>query len=255
MWITLGTGTSGAGVIAGSAGTTKMTQVACFTGSLPPSLVSTYISRFVVNMGLGAATNGGHVGCFFKLGSTTTVANVATTFGGFHIFRSNDGNGNPTAASAVLISNSTTTSGASSGAGAMQCGVFGAGVFTTVYPLTVNVGASGTWPTISQGATNAVPPLGGNNSLQSGTLTNGVVTVFPSMIFDGVGKFSAFSAVSAQNDIGVGVTASLAIVGTTALTFMSVGYAFGGTLYLGNASGDAAPLANAISLTYLVPWF
>ena len=217
MLITVGTGSNGSGTINGSAGSTKMTQVACFNDGAPLSTSNAYTSRYVWNPSLG------YLGVCFKIGASTN--NIPdNSIGGFVLFRTNDTSGNPTGVATVLISNSTsTTTGLSTVlTGCMQCMAYSGGVSAAIYP-TLNATNSTLWTT-GNTAVNSVFSFG-----LTSTYENGTAFVFPIFTIDPAIKFSAYNAVASNSDFPLGNTASFAIVGGTALTFVSCGKMFGGT--------------------------
>lgn len=212
MWITVGAGTNGSGTIAGSAATSKMTQVACFTGAAAASLVTAYTSRFVWN-----ATYG-YCGVAFKLGATS--ANV--TIGGFVLLRSNDGNGAATGTSIQLISNSTTSSGnnVASTAACMQCMTWSAGAGNAVYPATIGNGVY--WiAAVPNGSTSAMP------FVATSTINAGQAFILPGYITNPNFSISAYLGLVEIAECPIGNTISAAIIGSTALTFLNVGTPIG----------------------------
>jgi hypothetical protein len=217
MLITVGTGSSGSGTINGSAGSTKMTQVACFNDSAPYSTSTAYTSRYVWNPSLG------YLGVCFKIGASAN-GTADNSIGGFVLFRTNDTSGSPTGVATVLISNSTsTTTGVSTVAtGCMQCMAYSGGVSAAIYP-TLNANNSTFWIAGTPTTVNNIFPFG-----LTSTYENGTAFVFPIFTIDPVIKFSAFNAVASNNDFPLGNTASFAVVGGTALTFISCGKMFGG---------------------------
>ncbi len=219
MWITVGAGTNGSGTIAGTAATSKMTQVACFTGAAAASLITAYTSRFVWN-----ATYG-YCGVAFKLNAT--AANV--TIGGFILLRSNDGNGVATGTSIQLISNSDTSSGnnSSSVAACMQCMTWSAGAGAAVYPATIANGLYWLAATPT-GSTTAMP------FAATSTLNAGQAFILPGYITNPNFSLSAYLGLVEITECPIGNTISAAIVGSTALTFLDVGAPFGGAGFGGS---------------------
>ena len=216
FWITLGAGSNGSGTINGSAATSAMTQLACCGNAALASTITTYTSRYCVNMTLG------FVGVAFKQGAQL-AANTNVCFGGFTIFRPSDNSGNPLGTAAVMITNSNTTTGTTF-CGIMQCLTYSAGVGSAVYP-TLSLANSALFGStgISSGTDFPGVPFG-----LTTTLENGTVFAFPIYTMDPVIRFNAFLAYALQTDIAVGNTVSMAIVGSTALTFLAVGYPWGG---------------------------
>lgn len=219
MWITVGQGTNGAGTIAGSAATTKMTQVACFCGAVPASLVTAYTSRYVWN------STYGFCGLAFKYGA---VANAC--IGGFLLYRSNDSTGAATGSAIILISNNTTTTGSTTvtAVGAMQCLVPANSV---VYP-TLNASNSLQWA--GGGGTASIMPF-----TLSSTLFGSNTNVIPTYYMQPALSFSAYVGLGLASELSIGSTASLAIVGSTPLTFISAGAMFGATGLCGFSIGSA----------------
>jgi hypothetical protein len=206
MWATVGTGTNGAGVINGSAGTTAMTQVACFTGAAPASTSTAYNSYYCYN------STYGFLKIVFKTGAT--AANI--TFGQLYVFRSNSTAGAANGAGVMLIANSVSTTGATAvqNTGNMQCATYGSGVFTSISPSSLTVANCGCWPALQTGATTTIP-FGLTSTLQ-----NGVITIPPAYYFvSGQLSFSAFIGVGLVADLSIGSTVSMAIIGATQLTF------------------------------------
>ena len=209
IWITLGQGTNGAGTIAGVAGTTKMTQV-CSIGSAPVSLVTAYPSYYSYN-------------------ATTATCLVAMKFGAvanayllqFYIHRSNNSAGAPTATSVSLYMH---------GYSAVSYGTvyYNQGNQQTlnyansvVYP-TLAVGNSCQWPAIPQNATAALQIYGLSSTLESST-----VFIFNGFYFNPAFNYSAFIGVAMVSDIANGTTVSTTLVGTEAVTMISLQGFFG----------------------------
>lgn len=217
MWITVGFGTSGAGVITGSDGVTRTTRVACFSGTAPISLTTPYVSRFCYNPTLG------FLGLVHKIGSTANTAN-----GAFFLFRTNDNAGASTNNGIVLMTSSFATTGMQGGAtGFMQVLSQSQAV---VYPL------GPAYPTLQQSACQSWGAgLGSYNADQNtlfnlaNTIANGVVFVFPIYTIDPTIRYSAFMGEVLPADIPLNTSISAAIVGATALTLLNVGTPFGAT--------------------------
>lgn len=233
VWITVGAGTNGAGTIAGVAGTSRMTQVAAFTGNLPSSLITAYTSRFNYNATLG------YLGLCFKLGSIG-VSGIGSQLptGSIILCRTSDSSGSPTSNAVALITNSTTTAGIQTAAsGCMQCMTWTSGAGSTIYP-TINSTNSGLWLSF---AGNFVFGL-------AATLENSIAFVPPIYTMDPGLKFNAFNGVALLGDFPQGNTASFAMVGATPLTFISLGSAFGNT-----GTGGFGGTTNA-NLTFCMLW-
>lgn len=229
MWVTVGAGTNGSGTIAGTAATSRMTQVACFTGNAPASLITAYTSRYVYNSTFG------YLGLAFKYGSI--AANLPT--GSVLLFRTNDASGNATANAVVLLTNSATNVGLQTAAsGAMQCMTWnGSGVGSTIFP------------TLS--ATNSLLWLSFTGVFVFGlaaTLENSIAFITPIYTMDPGLKFNAYNGVGLLGDFPLGNTASFAMVGSTALTFISLGTCFGNS-----GAGGFGGVTNA-NLTFCMMW-
>jgi hypothetical protein len=112
----------------------------------------------------------------------------------------------------------------------------------TVYPTTLNQNNSNFWPAVNGGPGTAASFAG-----LATTLENGTVFVFPTITIDPVFRFSALLGIGLANDIPLGVTSpAFAIIGSTTITFLSVGLPFGGT------TGFAS--INSALITLLIPW-
>jgi hypothetical protein len=211
LYITLGTGSNGAGTING----TTMTRVAaCSTSSVPSSNVTNYVSRYCYDTVTGTCWMG------FKYGGNSAVA--YGTCAGFIIYRSVDNTGAPTATSVHLVTNSGTTSGSASSAGVVQILNYVNSVAETIQ---ANNNFTGLVP-FNSGATGA-------GSAASGTVTGGNGQVFPGFQWArtatsfGLGLTNAHAACAA-NDISLGSTTTVTILGSTSITYMSAGNPFGG---------------------------
>ena len=228
MWIVVGAGTNGAGTIAGTAATSRMTQVAVTTTAAPASTVTAYTSRYVYNSSLG------YCGMVFKIGAATT--NCA--FGAFMLFRTNDSGGNPTTNAVALITNYVNTTGITNNtSGAMQCMTWNSGAGSTIYP------------TLS--SSNSILWLALGTSFPFGlttTLENSTAFVTPIYTMDPGLKFSAYNGVALVADFPLGNTATYAMIGSTTLTFISVGVCFG------NPSGGGFGGINNVNLTFCMLW-
>lgn len=216
-WITVGTSTNGAGVINGSAGSTKMTQVACFQPGAPVSTITSYPSYYCYNPTYG----------FLKASFKVGANGAGLSWGQIYLYRSNTNGGAANGLGVMLIANSATTTGVSVGSdvGAQQCAAFGNGVFTSVTPSTPVQAACAGW---------SISNAGGTGVFQGGlttTLVNGVINPLPTLYYlPGDYAFSAFLAVGLVADVAIGATVSFAIIGSTPLTFvMDAGGAVGNT--------------------------
>lgn len=233
MWVTVGAGTNGAGVVTGTAGTSKMTQVACFGGGAPVSTVTSYTSRYVYNSMYG------YLGMSFKQGAAGAGISGAA-FGGLVLFRTNDNGGNAIANAICLITSSNTTTGnATSTCGVMQCMTWSNGAGSTVYP-TLSSTNSILWATLP-GTASFIFGL-------TTTLENSTAFITPIYTIDPSIRFSAYNGVGLLNDFPLGNTASYAMIGSTALTFISVGCPFGST------NGEFAGNTGGVNFTFCMLW-
>lgn len=203
MWITLGQGSNGSGTLTGN-----LTQrCAANSGAAATSLTTSYTSRFIVNMTLG------YVGLAWKIGSQGT--NVGS--GAFMIFRSNDSSGAPTGDSINLITNNVSVTGSAS-----QTGQYVGYSYLTssqVPPGVLSAASSGSWLGASH---NAGYPFG----LTSSAFSGNSYTV-PVYYLTPVPSISAYNCCALDAEVPVGTTISEAVVGATALTFVSVGRPWG----------------------------
>jgi hypothetical protein len=211
MWITLGQGTNGAGTIAGSAGSARMTIVPCGSGQAPLSTSTAYPSYYCYNSTLGTCL------VAMKFGSM-----VATAFGmGFYIHRSNNSAGAPTGTSVTLYSSAA---GATSyGPAAYNCGV----------QQTLNYANNLVYPTISAAASTQWPAIPHNDNLASGiyglssTLEASTVFIFPVYYLNPAIGFSAFMGLALTTDIANGTTVTTVLVGSQSVTLISLECLFG----------------------------
>ena len=212
MWITVGQGTNGAGVIAGTAGTTKMAQVASFSNTAVTSTGTAYNSYFCYNAVYGTCL------IDFKVGS---INSGIAAKGGFYLYRSNDTGGNATGTSISLVSNgqSATAVGLSGGTSGFQQTLNFAGA--QVYPTTFTSGTNGAmWQWLPGTTAN---PYGLTTTLENSTLF-----LWPTMILNPAFNFSAYLATGLTADIAVGTTTPpMAIIGTNLISFLSCGNFYG----------------------------
>ena len=214
MWINVGAGTNGSGTIAGTATTSKMTQVACFPGGVPLSISTLYTSNYCANMTYGV------VDCLEKLNSYT----VGALGGGFILFRTSDSGGSPTGNAIVLISNSSTATGSAiaSSINTMQCMTWnGSGVGSTVYGLS-NVYSSVNAPIFAL----------------TTTVESATAFVFPIYTVDPVIRFAAYAGNVYNADIPIGNTFSTAIIGSTPATFLNFGTGIGAAGAIGTQGNN-----------------
>jgi hypothetical protein len=225
MWVTISNAWTSNGTLSGSAGTTAMTRVAAaYGGIVPNSLTTPYISRYCVN------STYGFLGMVFKIGSVVLAADQA--YGGLMIFRTNDGNGNPTSNGVVLLTNGI--------GAAVPSGNYGGCIQiwnqsgSQVYPTGGLTGpACGNWQFLNTytGGPNNTP-----YELVS-TYQGGTVFVMPILTIDPVWRFNAYVGEVFPNDIPIHTSFPAAIIGANALTFLQVGLPFG-SQFLGPYSGS-----------------
>jgi hypothetical protein len=210
IWITLGQGTNGSGTIAGSAGTTKMTQVGS-NGVAPVSTITAYSSYYCYNSTAGT--------CLVAMKSGGGAANAYSI--GFYIHRSNNSSGAPTGTSVSLYSSGYNNS------------VFGISGLNLGHQQTLSYANSVVYPTIGTEVSNSWPTFpqstGGSTAIYnlSTTLESSTVFAFPAMYFNPAFSYSAFLANALAADIADGTTVSITLVGTEALTMISVRGLFG----------------------------
>lgn len=198
MWITTGSGTDGAGTVNGTA----LTRVAAAVGSAPVSTVTNYPSYYCYN-----ATQG-FLGMAFKFGAQSTTSCIA----GFFIFRSVDATGAPTATSVTQITNAANATGNASSLGNVQ--VIDYSTSTAVTPAVTTA-----WGYIPWGMTSTLAGTTGNvfpcfqYALTSTVPASGVTNTM---------------ALAIINEVAVGATVSVTVIGSTTLTYICVGHPFGG---------------------------
>lgn len=206
MWITIGTSWTSSGTLGAAQNGAVTTRVAVLSGVAPASTSVAYVSRYVYN-----ATYG-YLGMVFKIGGITT--NIA--LGSLILYRTSDTNGNSIGNAVALITNSASATGTGNAvsAGTQQCMSYTANV---IYPGTFNTTNGAGWPAIQ-----GIFPAALTSTLEAGT-----IFIFPSYTVDPVIRFSGVVGVASTNDIPVGSTASCAIIGSTAITFLQCGLCFG----------------------------
>lgn len=228
--ITVSSGWASNGTLVGSAGTTSGTRRSVFAGSAPVSTITAYTSRYNWNPTLG------YLGFVFKIGGLTATGALGALF----IYRSNDTGGNPTGTAVVVAANGIGTVGATSAAqvGAMECFQYANGAITSINTLS----ATNSCQWIATQNTSAAMMLGITASI---TLGAGQAVAVPTYYLGPLPTFSAYAAAAFVSEAPVNVTVPIAIIGTTQLTFLSVGQPFG--------SGGIGGLASNI-LSYLMLW-
>lgn len=215
FWITVGAGTNGAGAIAGVAATSKMTQVACGQGIAPISIVTAYTSYYCYNSTFGT--------CLAAMKFGGTVANTYAMM--FYIHRSNNSNGAPTGTSVSMYANSNSTSAVTTAyqAGVQQTLLYASGVGSAVYPTISVTGQGNQWM--------AVPQYPGGTGIAglTSTLESSTVFIFNVLYFNPAWSYSAFMGFALNADIANGVAVNTTLVGTEAVTLISLQYPFGVT--------------------------
>lgn len=204
MWITVGQGSNGSGTLIG----TLLQRCAANNPAVASSLVTSYTSRFCVNMTVG------NVGLAWKIGAQG--ANIGE--GGFQLFRSNDSSGNPSGDSINLYTNNVTATGSGS-----QCGQYVGYSYLTasqVPPGALSAANSGSWLG-SNGTGNGIP-FG-----QTTTAFGGNSYTVPVYYMTPVPSISAYNTVALNTEVPVGNTISEAIVGATLRTLLNVATPWG----------------------------
>jgi hypothetical protein len=228
MWLTVGTSSNGSGTIGSGGGGAVTSRVGVLIGTqLPNSLVTAYTSRYVYV----GTSQCGFLGLFFKYGASTS--NTSIGFGAFLINRTTDSSGNATAAGILVItcSTSATPPGAGLTNGNAQNISF---ANSSIIPATPSNG----WESVS-GQQNWI--VG-----QTTTIVGSTGYVAPVYTVDPVPKFNASLASALIGDFAAFTTSSLALIGSTPMTFMSAAQPFGAN---GFNNGPGAVR------TLLVPWF
>lgn len=209
MWLTVGTGSNGSGTITNGGGGAVTTRVAVSNGSTTLASTTTpFTSRYCY-----LATSGcGILHMEWKYGAVV-AGNTYGAYAGFVIARSNDGNGNATAASVLVLSVG----------------------FSAAYPA--NSAANGYAQLISFGSSIIIPAIPVNgweafdrsaNIYSQATLIEGTTGfTVPIYLLDPVLKYSAYVGTTLVSDFALGTTSTFAIIGTTPITFISSGGIFG----------------------------
>lgn len=197
IWITVGTGSSGAGTITG----TVMTRVCGFSDT-SGNITTNYPSYYCYN-----ATQG-FLGMAFKLG--LTGANEC--LGGFVLYRSVDNTGAPTADGVMLITNSITANVANSGGNA-QCINFNTSALQT---LTI----TNLWGILPFDTTYSLEGSAG--------------MIFPVWQYKGSASSPGWGitnacAMAIDAEISVSSTVTVTVIGALSLTYLNVSNPFGTT--------------------------
>lgn len=211
MIVTVGTGSNGSGTLTGTLTTRRLMTAAASTGNSTTS----FTSRFCYNAALGVFWMA------FKFGMIVGGTGV-TPLGTVIIGRSNDNTGAPTGDGVYCLTCGTSATSVAT-AGAMECLSFDT---NTVYG-----GLSANW--------------GGLPFNTTSTTYLGNVSVIPGWVTWPFFQLSMHLAVGVQAEIAIGSTYSLAMIGATAVTYISVGPPF---------SGTGTVLGYSPSGTLCLPW-
>lgn len=222
IWITIGTGSNGTGTLTG----TLSARVQCAGNTAPVSTSTLYVSRFMYSATLGILWIGDKYGAQVTVGSNGAIM-------GFILSRSNDSTGASTGDAAYMITGCGNGASGGTGNGFMQIVSF---LTSTVYP-------SGTASTAGQNYFTIIPFLLASNAFSSD------VQVYPIFYMTPGINISANVGVANILDVTLGGTFSIALVGSTSVTFIQAGMVHGGsnTGLAGNQSG-------VTSTGFVLPW-
>jgi hypothetical protein len=213
MWITVGQGSNGSGTITG----TLSARTPMCISTAPSSTTTSYVSRFCYNATAGIFWFG------WKYNSNTQLN---STSGGLSLFRDNNAAGASTTNSVTLITNqSTTSAGSTTSIGAVQTYSYLTSAWLTLPSSGINTAVWAVWP---YGLTT--------------TTYSGQVQVVPCFFCTPVLYVSANLAIGLVNEIPLGNTVSMALVGSTSNTYLSAGNPWGN-----NAAAD--PIGGAVGTT------
>lgn len=202
MIITIATGSNGAGTLTGVIGTRVIINGNGYTNN---SAIP-YLTRFVYNPTLGFC------GMSWKIGNS----GAGLAYAGFYIFRSNDNTGAATGDAVMLLTNSNNTSSSNTN-GYMQALSY---LTSSVY------GPSKDWGMMVMGLTST--------AYASGVQVTIIFEMTP------VIQVTAFMCLALLIDIPLHSTFSLAIVGSSPLTFLQVGLSAIGNITSLGALGQSA---------------
>lgn len=199
MWVSISTGTNGAGTLNNLAGATPV-RFLCTSGAAPLSTTISYPSYFCCDQ-----STIGYVGMSWKIGGSTSGYNANSSYGGFHLGRSNDSTGASTGSAVFLLSNAVNNP--TTAWGNMQCYSY---TTTAIYPAASALSAAyqywGIYP--------LAPTV---------TLTGGAVQVMPGMIMTPSIQFTQCIGLCSATEIPPGSTFSSALIGSTARTYIQCG--------------------------------
>ena len=208
MTVQTGTGSNGSGTLTGA--TTQAAQIGL--NSAPISTTTTYTSRYCYN------ATAGFLGVCWKYNSQGLVDQAQ---GGFFISRSNSNTGASTGNSVSQITGGYSTTVYASSSPYIQTINFSNAL---VYPTATNLS--------SQGGLGWAPwPIGAPTTSASGN-----VSVLPTFYSEPDLGVSNNVGQCLESEIAFGSTISVAMVGSTANTYLSIGRATGNT----NAGTNAA---------------
>jgi hypothetical protein len=220
MQIQLGTGSNGSGTLTG----VTTANVALTNNATPSSTTTPYVTRGCYN------TTDGVLWLSWKLNGNG-VTNE--TMGGFMVARSNNSSGVATGDAALLMTNANGTTGAVSSPSYLQ---------SISYLSSLAFAPNNAWGVVPFNVTSSL--FGGNTQ------------VGPCFQYTPVWGISNWYGIGICGEVAVGSTTSLAMVGSTAHTYISAGSPFGSNNFTSNNTGSGY-LANggaATSYTLLLPW-
>ena len=231
MWISIGTSWTSNGTLGAAQIGAVIARVAVNCASAIGNVSTPYTSRFCYNASLS------FLGLVFKTGGYGTTN---CSYGGFFVYRTSNAGGSATNNAICLITNSISSTGSSGNYSAQQCMSCTA---NAVYPALTTAATIG-WLSVGYGYNS------GNSTPYnvSTTLEGGFVFVFPTLTIDPGFRLSAVVGLVMPADIPVGNTFSAAIIGSTPITFLSVGLPFGvtGLGYVGQVTATYASV--------VMPW-
>jgi hypothetical protein len=198
MWVSISTGTNGAGTLNNLAGATPVRFV-CTSSNSPSSTTNSYPSYFCCDQ-----STIGYVGMSWKIGGSNTY-NANSSYSGFHLGRSNDSTGASTGSAVFLLSNAA--SSALSAWGTMQCYSY---TTTAIYPAASALSSAALYW--------GIYPLS-----PTVTLTGGAVQVMPGMMMTPSIQFTQCIGLCSATEIPPGSTFSSALIGSTARTYIQCG--------------------------------
>ncbi len=224
MWITLGTGSNGSGTLTG----VVTTRVA--TGhqqdAIPSPAVTPYITRACYS-----ATDG-----VFWLGwkyNAGQGGSTNATYAGWHIYRSNDNNGNATTDSVHMITNSNSASGQSPNAFAQVISYLTSTAYNGTNGMTASGWANQPWVT--------TVTLFGSNA-----------TIGPMWQYTPQIGISNWGGLCVLGEFSVGSTVSATLVGSTPHTYINAGSPFGGTSLTDKSYTSTGGASTNINV--VLPW-